>query len=161
MDSINITKEQLLQHIQGHRSLTRRTIEAFPEDKLFTFSIGEMRTFGEMCLELLNMGVPSYKGAATGEWTAFGEIEGAPLSKPASTKAEVLQMWDWSTDIITDYFNKISPSRFQETDTAFGQWEGQVWWLLFYGIDNEIHHRGQAYVYLRELGIEPPHFWER
>ena len=28
-------------------------------------------------------------------------------------------------------------------------------------IDNEIHHRGQAYVYLRALGIEPPHFWER
>ncbi|MEJ6979249.1 DinB family protein [Pedobacter sp. P351] len=28
-------------------------------------------------------------------------------------------------------------------------------------IDNEIHHRGQAYVYLRSLGITPPFFWER
>ena len=28
-------------------------------------------------------------------------------------------------------------------------------------VDNEIHHRGQGYVYLRELGIEPPPFWER
>jgi len=27
--------------------------------------------------------------------------------------------------------------------------------------DNEIHHRGQGYVYLRSLGTEPPPFWER
>jgi uncharacterized damage-inducible protein DinB len=33
--------------------------------------------------------------------------------------------------------------------------------LLLYCIDNEIHHRGQGYVYLRALGIEPPPFWER
>lgn len=161
MEVFNITKEQILQHFQGHRGLTRRTIEAFPEDKLFTFSIGGMRSFGEMCQELIMMGVPSYKGLATGKWTEFGKIEGAPLSKPASTKEEVIQLWDWSTDIITEYFNQITPERLQETDSAFGQWEGQVWWLLFYGFDNEIHHRGQAYVYLRELGIEPPHFWER
>jgi uncharacterized damage-inducible protein DinB len=30
-----------------------------------------------------------------------------------------------------------------------------------YAIDNEIHHRGQGYVYLRALGIVPPPFWER
>jgi uncharacterized damage-inducible protein DinB len=30
-----------------------------------------------------------------------------------------------------------------------------------YAIENEIHHRGQAYVYLRALGIEPPSFWKR
>jgi uncharacterized damage-inducible protein DinB len=33
--------------------------------------------------------------------------------------------------------------------------------MIQYVIDNEIHHRGQGYVYLRELGIEPPPFWER
>jgi uncharacterized damage-inducible protein DinB len=36
-----------------------------------------------------------------------------------------------------------------------------VYFFILYWIDNEIHHRGQAYVYLRSLGIEPPHFWER
>ncbi len=40
------TADQVLHHWQGHRELTRRTIEAFPEDKLFTFSVGGMRTFG-------------------------------------------------------------------------------------------------------------------
>jgi uncharacterized damage-inducible protein DinB len=30
-----------------------------------------------------------------------------------------------------------------------------------YFLDNEIHHRGQGYVYLRELGVEPPAFYQR
>jgi hypothetical protein len=34
-------------------------------------------------------------------------------------------------------------------------WQGHYW------IDNEIHHRGQGYVYLRALGVEPPPFYER
>jgi uncharacterized damage-inducible protein DinB len=33
--------------------------------------------------------------------------------------------------------------------------------MFLYAIDNEIHHRGQGYVYLRALGIEPPPFYER
>ena len=33
--------------------------------------------------------------------------------------------------------------------------------VTFYFVDNEIHHRGQGYVYLRALGIEPPAFWDR
>jgi uncharacterized damage-inducible protein DinB len=33
--------------------------------------------------------------------------------------------------------------------------------LVMYVIDNEVHHRGQGYVYLRALGIEPPPFYER
>jgi uncharacterized damage-inducible protein DinB len=45
--------------------------------------------------------------------------------------------------------------------TAFGQYPGKVHELLFYVIDNEIHHRGEGYVYLRALGIEPPPFYER
>ena len=51
---------------------------------------------------------------------------------------------------------QIPAHRFEEIDTAFGQYEGRVFGLFLYWIDNEIHHRGQAYVYLRALGIEPP-----
>ena len=55
----------------------------------------------------------------------------------------------------------IPAARFQEVDTAFGQWKMAIYELLLYIRDNEIHHRGQGYVYLRSLGIEPPPFWER
>ena len=42
-----ITPDALLEHWQGHRRLTRRIIEAFPEDKLFAFQPAlPMRSFG-------------------------------------------------------------------------------------------------------------------
>ena len=43
----------------------------------------------------------------------------------------------------------------------FGQYPGVLHDLILYVIDNEIHHRGQGYVYLRALGIEPPPFYDR
>jgi uncharacterized damage-inducible protein DinB len=144
----------LLSHWQGHRRLSRRVIEAFPEDQLFTFSIGGMRTFGQLAMEMLSMAAPTAKGIATGEWSGSFDREPRP-------KAEILEEWDRSTAEIDALWPQIPVERFHEKMTAFGQWDGIVHDLLLYVIDNEIHHRGQGYVYLRALGIEPPHFWER
>ena len=56
---------------------------------------------------------------------------------------------------------QIAPERWQETVNAFGYGEQPMVGSWFYFLDNENHHRGQGYVYLRSLGIEPPPFWER
>jgi uncharacterized damage-inducible protein DinB len=149
-----VTPEALLKHWQGHRRLTRRVIEAFPEDQLFTFSVGGMRTFGELAMEMNSMAEPMVRGTVTGEWNLSFEREPKP-------KAEVLRVWDESTRAIDELWPQIPAGRFQERMTAFGQYEGIVHDLLLYVIDNEIHHRGQGYVYLRALGIEPPPFYER
>src|SRR5262245_58036815 len=57
-----------LEHWQGHRRLTRRVIDAFPEDRLFSFSIGSMRPFGAMALEMLMMAEPMVRGIVTSTW---------------------------------------------------------------------------------------------
>jgi len=149
------TPEALLEHWQGHRRITRRMIEAFPEDKLFTYSIGGMRTFAELVYEFLGMAVPGLTGIATGKWQQWADAE------KVTTKKELLELWDRATDDINRIWPTIPPHRFTEMDKAFGQWEGVVYSFIFYWIDNEIHHRGQAYVYLRSLGIEPPAFYDR
>ena len=146
--------ESLLQHWQGHRRVTRRVIEAFPEDKLFSFSIGGMRPFGAMAVEILSLAEPMLRGIATGEWNRSATHETLP-------KKEILRLWDESTEQINKLWPQIPADRFGETMTAFGQWPGRVYDLLLYVIDNEIHHRGQGYVYLRALGVEPPPFYER
>jgi uncharacterized damage-inducible protein DinB len=156
--AIVITPEALLDHWQGHRRLTRRLIEAFPEDKLFTYSIGGMRTFSELAMEMITMAGPGVRGVATGMWSTIDEMHGMP--RPA-TREELLAWWDKATETIDSYWPRIAPERFQQIDTAFGQYHGPVYGFIFYFIDNEIHHRGQGYVYLRSLGIEPPPFWER
>ena len=53
-----LTADEVLANWQGHRRVTRRTIEAFPEDKLFQFSVGGMRPFAELVSEFIRMAVP-------------------------------------------------------------------------------------------------------
>lgn len=148
-----ITAEALLAHWQGHRRLTRRVIDAFPEDKLFTFSIGGMRPFSQMAMEFLKMAVPITRGVATGKWTSADD-----LPSPDS-KAALLTLWDQATEEVNALWPTVPANRLAEVDKAFGQWESTGIGTILYAIDNEIHHRGQGYVYLRALGIEPPAFY--
>ena len=149
-----ITPDALLAHWQGHRRLTRRVIDAFPDDKLFTFSVGDMRPFGALAMEMLSMAVPMVRGAVSGDWNTTSSRDPRP-------KREVLSLWDESTQQLNALWSQIPPSQFRETLTAFGQYTDVLHDLILYVIDNEIHHRGQGYVYLRALKIEPPAFYDR
>ncbi len=155
-EEVILSSGELLDHWQGHRRLTRRLIESFPEKELFSYSIGGMRPFAELVIEMLDMTVPGINGVLTGKWQAFGDGN----TKPA-TKEELLVQWDDATEKLNAVWPQIPASRFRENDVAFGQYEGLIHSFIFYFIDNEIHHRGQGYVYLRSLGIEPPAFWDR
>ncbi len=149
-----ITPDALLAHWQGHRRVTRRVIDAFPDDQLFSFSVGGMRPFGKLAMEILTMGVSMVQGAISGDWST-------PHTWDPRPKAEVLRLWDEGTERLDALWPQIPPQRFQETLTAFGEFTDVLHNLILYVIDNEIHHRGQGYVYLRALGIEPPAFYDR
>jgi uncharacterized damage-inducible protein DinB len=153
-----VTPEELLDHWQGHRRVTRRIIEAFPEDKLFNYSLGGMRPFSELAMEMVNMADPGMTGVVTRKWEAPAHMREMPMPR---TKKELIQRWDEVTDYINANWPLVPEGRFQEVDKAFGMWEGTMAWIILYFVDNEIHHRGQGYVYLRSLGIEPPPFWDR
>ena len=150
-----MTPSELLDHWQGHRRLTRRMIEAFPEEDFFSYSIGGMRPFANMITELLSIAAPGLREIVTGQ--------SAPLNEHLAhenDQAKVLQVWDEATQEIDVLWAQIAPERFGQTIKMFGQFESTVRWSIFYFIDNEIHHRGQGYVYLRSLNIEPPAFWD-
>ena len=151
-----ITPDELLNHWQGHRDLTRRVISAFPEKELFTHRIGGMRTFAEMVMELLGIAGPGAKEIATGQQTELKEH-----FEHNNQKSNLLAKWDETTEVINKYWNQIGREKFHDKIKAFGQYEGTVLSTILYYIDNEIHHRAQGYVYLRDLGVEPPAFWDR
>ena len=151
-----ITPDELLKHWQGHRDLTRRVIEAFPEKEFFSHQIGGMRTFADMVMELLAIAGPGVREIATGQQSAFEE-----KLDHKNSKDTILRWWDESTETLHSHWKEIPESRFHDPIKSFGQWEGTVLSSILYYIDNEIHHRGQGYVYLRSLGIEPPAFWDR
>ena len=150
------TPAEMLEHWQGHRRLTRRVIEAFPADAFFTHSIGGMRPFVEMTMELMAIGAPGLREVVTGEQQHLREH-----FDHENNKDKMLELWDKQTEEINTFWSQITEERFRETMTLFGQFTFPLWAHIDYFIDNEIHHRGQAYVYLRSLGIAPPLFYER
>ena len=83
-----ITPDALLAHWQGHRRLTRRVIDAFPEDKLFSFSVGGMRPFGALALEMVTMAVPMVRGAISGDWSTSSSRERGRSRSAASLGRE-------------------------------------------------------------------------
>lgn len=156
METKLMTTEQLRIHWQGHRNLTRRVLEAFPEADFLNFTIAGMRTPAQIATELLAIGGPALKAIASWKEEPYKE----EVSN-VETKADFLKKWDQETQTIDHYWAQLKPEDFDKTFNLFGQYAFPVIENVFYFIDNEIHHRGQLYVYLRALGIEPPFFWER
>lgn len=156
-----VSPTDLLNEWLGHRRLTRNVIAAFPEDKLFDYSIGGMRPFASMVKEIIDISGPGIKGIVTDNWENAGGFSEHSFTGEQRTKEYILERFDQETAAIIEYFPQITNERFLETVLAFGMYEGQVFSTVLYFIDNEIHHRAQGYVYLRSLGIEPPAFWNR
>ncbi len=151
-----LSSSELLAHWQGHRSLTRKMIEAFPEKEMFEYSLGGMRTFANLVAELLAIAAPGIQQIATGETPQLDEAIDFEKSK-----AKMLELWDESTDLINQYWAELTDDKFAAEILSFGQFPGTGLSSILYFTDNEIHHRGQAYVYLRTLNVEPPAFWDR
>lgn len=149
---------RLLEILEGNRSLTLRTIEAFSEEKLFRYSPAEpLRPFAEMVKELLHLELAFVRGIATGEWV---------LEEPyqvVQAKEELLRACVAVREQTRAYWPSITTERLLivEADPFFGAGEQVLFARLFYALENEIHHRAQGYIYLRMLGTEPPFFWER
>jgi uncharacterized damage-inducible protein DinB len=150
-----LTLEQFYNHWQGHRRLTLRTVEAFPEDKLFSYNVEPMRTFGEIAKEMLEVENSTLHGILSGEW------KWKPKYSTISSKQELLTTFEQIGKQTQESWAKLSPERIGAVEKdAWGMTRANYERLLYMS-DNEIHHRAQGYVYLRLLGIEPPAFYER
>src|SRR5690606_21913678 len=112
-----LTNEELLKHWQGHRALTRRVIEAFPEKELFEYSIGGMRTFADLVKALLSIAVPRLAGIITESTVGYHH------TLALTTITGLLKAWDEATAMINDLFLQISEERFKEDFNLFGEYK--------------------------------------
>ncbi|MEJ6979250.1 damage-inducible protein DinB [Pedobacter sp. P351] len=120
-----ISQDQLLEHWQGHRRLTRKVIETFPEDKIFSYSIRGMRPFSELIMEMIDLAGGGISGLVSNLWKSmndFGHVSGN-LPK---TKEEILKQWDNVTTQINALWPQISRERFQEVIMALVNMKGQL-----------------------------------
>ena len=147
-----LTPEALLTNLKDVRALTRNVIEAFPEKELFEFSVANLRPFSAMVEEFLRVMDYLFKERFQEQHTLF--LEGAF----PTTKTEVLALWDRATEILDREWKEVGD--YTQSLTIYQMTFSFAQWIL-YAIENESHHRGQGYTYLRALGIEPPFFWAR
>ncbi|MGE5590589.1 MAG: DinB family protein [Bacillota bacterium] len=152
-----LTIPRLREMLEGNRRLTVRTLQAYPEQALFVHAAPNMRTAAALFQEILGMDRAFVRGTATGQW------EYVHVAKDASTKEELLQAFATLQKETQDWWDSITEERlFAVEDDRFGWGPPQPnLERILYSLENEIHHRGQIYVYLRELGVEPPAFYER
>lgn len=155
MNNVIFDKSEFLKMWLENKKLTRRVIEKFPEDQIFTFSIGGMRTFELLMAELLAISVPSLQSIIKNEDVALDE------KSTFKDKASLLALWDKDMEMVEQLYNEIPIERFNDRFLLFKSYDGIIKYHFMYFLENEIHHRAQAFVYLRALGIEPPFFWER
>src|SRR5690606_27297288 len=125
-----------------------KTIEKFPEEELFNYSIGGMRTFADLAKELLSLAVPGLDGIV------HDKIETYSHDLPISTKAELLAQWDKDTSILMDLYNQIPQERLNDNFNLLCQYNFTIVHNIIYFIDNEVQPRAQGFVNLRALGIE-------
>lgn len=153
-----LTPKSLLEMLEGNRRLTVRVIEAFPQEKLFSYVPAEpLRPFAVMVKEVLGIEDGYVRGIATGEWVTD------PKYEQAGTKQELLAACAAVRQTTLELWPKITAERLaaEEVDPFFGSHPQTNLSRLIYALENEIHHRGQGYIYLRMLGVEPPAFYER
>ena len=148
-----LTPEALLTNLKDVRALTRNVIEAFPEKELFEFSVANLRPFSQMVEEFLMITNYIFTETLHEKHTPFYTEGQFP-----TTKAEVLALWDRATEILDREWTKVGD--YTQSLTIYQMTFSFAQWIL-YAIENESHHRGQGYTYLRALGIEPPFFWAR
>ena len=150
-----LTPQALWNYWEGHRRLTLRTLELFPNAELFDYSTGGMRPFAAMLAEILNVEESVMRGLHTGTWTW------EPTRADVESKEALRSAFSEQRRKTAEVYSALSVETFERVETdAWGMTSTNVE-RLFYVIDNEIHHRAQGYVYLRTLGAEPPMFYER
>ena len=148
-----LTPEALLTNLKDVRALTRNVIEAFPEKELFEFSVANLRPFSQMVEEFLMITNYIFTETLHEKHTPFYTEGQFP-----TTKAEVLALWDRATEILDREWKEVG--NYTQSLTIYQMTFSFAQWILYF-IENESHHRGQGYTYLRALGIEPPFFWAR
>lgn len=138
------------------RRVTLLTVKAFSEQDLFHYvPAAPMRPFAALVREFLMIEDSLMRGIITGDWQyEMDKYTGI------ATASELLETCDSVRRQTREWWPQLTVERLLEVheDKWGAMRHGD---RLQYALENEIHHRGQAFVYLRMLGIEPPFFYDR
>ena len=147
-------------HFRMVQGITFRAAEALPADKVDARPCKDMRSPRELLVHMYNMLRYAADGAAKGN-IGYVDSKDDPITlEKVKTKDDLLQYVKESWTIADKAVASMNDSQLQAMiPTAWGMpFPGAVCITIIY--DEHLHHRGQLYAYLRQLGVEPPFMWD-
>lgn len=143
-------KEAILRYWSNVRHLTLRLLDEFPTDKFDYRPAAEIMTVSQLFRHILNVEIYIRDGFVTGEWKEPSAVPNTFFEKEMlrdKLKFENQKTIQMLSEVPDGKFLKVH-------QTPYGEVSGEI--LLLVAIDEEIHHRGNLYTYLRCLGKIPP-----
>ena len=132
-----------------------RCIEALPADQLDAHPVKDMRTPKELVVHMYSYLAAALESIATG---TFAQDEPGDLSR-IRTKPELVAFADRAWKAADAAWAKITDA--QLTSTVTVPWGGMKGSVMLNSVQEEyLHHRGQLYAFLRQLGVKPPDNWD-
>jgi uncharacterized damage-inducible protein DinB len=146
-------------HFRTINGITMRAIQAVPKDKIDSKPCKDMRTPKELIGHMYNAMRSIAEGAVKGEIELTEESDAAAAAK-LKTHDDVVRFANESWKASDKAIQSLS-------DTQIAAMVKTPWGVSFPGFvcvniiyDEHLHHRGQLYAYLRQLGVAPPMMWD-
>lgn len=146
-------------HFRMINGITMRAIQALPKDKIDSRPCKDMRTPKELINHMYNSMREIAEGAAKGDIKLTEELDNAAVAK--------LKTYDDVVRFAMESWNASDKAIRSMTDAQLVAMVSTPWGQSFPGFDcvnilydEHLHHRGQLYAYLRQLGVAPPFMWD-
>ncbi len=143
-------KHSIIKYWDNVRALTIQMLELFPSEQMDFRPTPKVRNVAEQINHILAVELHARNGFTSGNWEPPGE----PALKKSTKNllADMLRSEHEKTDRV---LRMLPPEAFTRIyETSYGKISGEG--FIYLTIDEEIHHRGNLYVYLRLLDIVPP-----
>ncbi|MCP4582960.1 MAG: hypothetical protein GY839_15230 [candidate division Zixibacteria bacterium] len=143
-------RNNFLRYWHNVRRLTIRLIDEFPDDSFDFRPAPEIMTVSQLFKHIIQVEIYIREGFLTNNWQV-PEMPGSNMFVKDLLKDKLKLENQKSIKLLSD----IPEGRFLKIrETPLGRVSGEI--LLFVAVDEEIHHRGNLYTYLRCLGKTPP-----
>ena len=143
-------KGNYLKYWQLVRQMTIKLLDEFPANSFDYRPAPEIMTVSQMFKHILQVEIYIREGFLTNEWKASEAISSNMFEKEL-LKDRLRIENEKTVKLLAD----LPEGRFlKKRETPFGNVTGEI--LILAAIDEEIHHRGNLYTYLRCLGQTPP-----
>jgi uncharacterized damage-inducible protein DinB len=143
-------KMNYLKYWQIVRQQTIKLLDEFPPDSFDYRPAEEIMTVSQQFKHILSVEIYIREGFLTKEWKEPDSIGSNMFEKEMlkdRLRLENEKTFKLLSELPEGYFLK-------KRETPFGNVTGEI--LILAAIDEEIHHRGNLYTYLRCLGKTPP-----